>query len=90
MTGKISRVPAIPKPSGRASGEFAARGLKQIEIARVVNVVADGAFGVSDAVRVAKRFSHGRSVRAARQKFNARTQNPFAQTAFAVMLQTQI
>jgi len=38
--------------------EFTARGLQQIEVARMVDVVADGAFGVADAVVVTEWFGH--------------------------------
>jgi hypothetical protein len=56
----------LPVQNRRAerTDEFAASGLEQIKIARVVNVVADGAFGVSDAMFVAKWIGHARSVNA--------------------------
>jgi hypothetical protein len=34
--------------------EFATRGFKQIEMARVINVIADGAFGVGHAMLMAE------------------------------------
>ena len=40
--------------------KFPARRLQQIEIAGMVDVVADGAFGVGDAVVVTERFGHAR------------------------------
>jgi len=41
----------------------AAGRLEQVEVARVINVVADGALGVGDSMQVTKgRSSHGRSV----------------------------
>jgi hypothetical protein len=43
--------------------KFAARGLEQVKIARMINVVADGAFGVSDAVRMMKWFGHDARVK---------------------------
>jgi hypothetical protein len=49
----------------------------------VINVVADGAFGVADAVRVAERNGHGRSVRA---RAESSTPKSVARTDFAVML----
>jgi hypothetical protein len=55
----------LPFEDGGARGahEFAAGGLEEVEVAGVVNVIADGAFGVGDAVLIAEGFGHGRSVK---------------------------
>ena len=55
-------MPVLERRSQRPK-EFAPRFLAQIQIARIVNVVADRAFGVGDAVCVRERLvRHGASV----------------------------
>ena len=63
----------LPVQDGRAerADEFAPRRLEQIEVARVINMVADGAFGVGDAVRVAER-SNGHGARLSRRTRSSR------------------
>jgi len=70
MTGKI-HIAFLPLQNRRAerTDEFAARGFEPVEIARVINVVADGAVGVANTVRMTKRNGHGRSVKARAPKF---------------------
>ena len=44
----------------QGAAELAAGGFKQVEVARVINVIADGAFGVGDAVVVVENLGgHG-------------------------------
>ena len=49
-------LPGQDRAAERAQ-EFAARRFQQIEIARVIDMVADGAFGVGDAMEVAEWLS---------------------------------
>ena len=58
MTGKITSFSCQCRTVvAERADEFAARRLEQIEVARVINMVADGAFGVGDAVCVAEMFA---------------------------------
>ena len=50
----------LEKGAAEMAEEFTARGLQQVEVAAIIDMVADSAFGVSDAVLVAKNGrSHG-------------------------------
>jgi len=61
-----NNVAFLPLQNRCAEGanEFAARGFEPVEIARVINVVANGTVGVADAVRMLEWSGHGRSVKA--------------------------
>jgi len=65
-----TRLPLEESPS-QGTKEFTAGGLQQIKVASVINVIAYRTFTVSDTVLVAKKSSHGRSLRPGRleQKF---------------------
>lgn len=54
----------LQKRDAKMPKEFAARSLEQIQISRVINVIADGAVGIRDAMRV-KKFTRGHEAQCA-------------------------
>ena len=67
-----NKVRVLQFQNGAAEGaeKFAARGLEQIKIARMINVVADGAFGVADAMVMDESFRHARRLGGAGKNSN--------------------
>jgi hypothetical protein len=86
---------ALSLPSGEAGAsgteEFTAGGLQQIQVPGVIYVVADGAFGISDAMGVMENGAlHGPSVAGGERpgKWNAGREDAYPPHAILITLRT--